>query len=62
MTLTIQSKVGNGRVVEVKGRGTMSIAIISGIKSIPNILYVPDMSQNLLSIGQMFENNYRCIL
>ena len=51
-------KVRNGKAVEVKGRGTVSISTISGIKTITDVLYTPDMSQNLLSFGQMLENNY----
>ncbi|XP_015159114.1 uncharacterized protein [Solanum tuberosum] len=51
-------KVGNGKAVEVKGKGTMFISTISGIQTIPDVLYTPDMSQNLLSAGQMLENNY----
>lgn len=51
-------KVGNSEAVEVKGRGTVSISTISGIKTISDVLYTPDMSQNLLSVGQMLENNY----
>ena len=50
--------MGNGEAVEVKGRGTVSISTILGIKTNPNVLYTPDMSQNLLSVGQMLENNY----
>ncbi|XP_069150723.1 uncharacterized protein [Solanum lycopersicum] len=51
-------KVGNGEAVEVNGRGTVSISTISGIKTISNVLYIPDMRQILLSVGQMLENNY----
>ncbi|XP_069147117.1 uncharacterized protein [Solanum lycopersicum] len=51
-------KVGNDEAVEVKGRGTMSISIISCIKTISDVLYTPNMSQNLLMVGQMVENNY----
>ena len=40
-------KVGNSETVEVKGRGTVFISIISGIKNIPDVLYTLDMSQNL---------------
>ena len=50
--------MGNGEAVEVKGRGTVSVSTISGIKTISDVLYTPDMSQNLLSVGQMLENNY----
>lgn len=51
-------KVGNGNIMEVKGRGTIAIPTRSGIKLIQNVLYVPDLSQNLLSVGQMLEKGY----
>ena len=51
-------KVGNSEAVEFKGRGTMSISTISCIKTISDVLYTPNMSQNLLMVGQMVENNY----
>lgn len=57
-TYKFKAKVGNDEVVEVKGRGTVSISIESGIKIIPGVLYTPNMIQNLLSVGQMLENNY----
>ena len=43
-------KVRNGKAVEVKGRGTMSISTISGIITFSNVLYTPDMSQTLLTV------------
>lgn len=36
----------------------MSISTISGIKTILDVLYTPNMSQNLLSVGQRLENKY----
>ena len=51
-------KVGNGGYVDVKGRGRISVKTNSGIKLISNVLFVPDISQNLLSIGQMLEKQY----
>ncbi|KAL6318455.1 hypothetical protein AAG906_041222 [Vitis piasezkii] len=43
-------KVGNGGYVDVKGRGTVAVKTNSGIKLISNVLFVPDISQNLLSV------------
>ena len=51
-------KMGNGEAIEVKGRSTVSTSTISGIKTIFDVLYTPDMSKNLLSVGQMLETNY----
>ena len=51
-------KVGNGGYVDVKRRGTIAIKTNSGIKLIFDVLFVPDISQNLLSVGQMLEKQY----
>ncbi|WJZ84189.1 hypothetical protein VitviT2T_003804 [Vitis vinifera] len=51
-------KVGNGGYVDVKGRGTIVVKTNSGIKLISDVLFVPDISQNLLSVGQMLEKQY----
>ena len=48
-------KVGNGGYMDVKGKSTIAIKTNSGIKLISNVLFVPDISQNLLSVGQMLE-------
>jgi len=51
-------KVGNGEFLKVKGKGSVAVLTNSGIKTIPDVLYIPDISQNLLSVGQMLEKNY----
>ena len=51
-------KVGNGGYVDVKGRGTVVVKTNSGIKLISDVLFVPDISQNLLRVGQMLEKQY----
>ena len=51
-------KVGNGEFLDVKGKGSVVVSITSGIKVIPDVLYIPDISQNLLSVGQMLEKGY----
>ena len=45
-------KIGNGKCISVKGKGTIAIESCSGTKLITNVLYVPDINQNLLSVGQ----------
>ena len=51
-------KGGNGGYVDVKRRDTIVVKTNSGIKLISNMLFVPDISQNLLSVGQMLEKQY----
>ncbi|KAG8481238.1 hypothetical protein CXB51_026069 [Gossypium anomalum] len=51
-------KIGNGSLIEAKGRGDVLISSSSGNKMITNVLYVPDIDQNLLSVGQLVEKGY----
>ncbi|RVX18147.1 hypothetical protein CK203_004102 [Vitis vinifera] len=43
-------KVGNGGYVDVKGRDAVVVKTNSGIKLISDVLFVPDISQNLLNM------------
>lgn len=51
-------KTGNGELVETKGKGTVAIETKKGTRLIKDILLVPSLDQNLLSVGQMMENGY----
>ena len=46
-------KVDNGQYVDVKAKGTVSMETKSGKKIIPKILYMPNIYQNLISVGQL---------
>jgi len=48
-------RIGNGVYIPAKGKGTIVISTSSGIKTISDVLYVPDIDQNLLSVGQLLE-------
>jgi len=52
-------RIGNGEQLAVKGTRTISIKIHSGIKLIFDVLYVPKITQNLLSVAQMLEKGYK---
>jgi hypothetical protein len=62
-------RIGNGECIEAKGKGTIAITTNSGTKTIADVLYVPNIDQNLLSVGQLiekgmkviFENQHCCI-
>jgi hypothetical protein len=51
-------KVGNGDFVEVKGSGVIAVQTSTGIKHIPDVLYVPEIDQNLISVGQLLEKKH----
>ena len=44
-------KIGNGGHICAKGKGTIAITTSSGTKTISDVPYVPDLHQNLLSVG-----------
>jgi len=50
--------IGNGQHVEVKGKGVVTVETLSGIKYISDVLFVSEINQSLLSVGQMMEKNY----
>ncbi|XP_074346360.1 uncharacterized protein LOC141685138 [Apium graveolens] len=51
-------KLGNGDIVQAKGKGQVAINTTKGTKIIANVLYIPELDQNLLSVAQMIRNGY----
>ena len=54
-TAISQVKIGNGDYIDVKGKGIVVLNSLSALKYISDVLYVPDIDQNLLSVGQLME-------
>ncbi|CAJ2639700.1 unnamed protein product [Trifolium pratense] len=52
-------RIGNGGYISAKGKGTVVISTSSGIKTISDVLYVPDIDQNLVSVGQLIEKGFK---
>lgn len=53
-----QVKLGNGALVEVEGKGTISINTKKGAEFVKDVLLVPNLKQILLSPCQMMEKGY----
>ena len=51
-------KIGNGDFMEAVGKGTIAIDTKKGKRYINDVLLVPNIDQNLLSVGQMIEKGY----
>ncbi|CAL1378864.1 unnamed protein product [Linum trigynum] len=50
---------GDSSKVPIKGRGTILIRLKNGShQSISDVYYVPNMTSNILSLGQLMEKNY----
>ena len=54
----VKVRLGNGSVVESKGKGTVMVETEKGTRLIHDVLLVPSLKENLLSIGQMMERGY----
>jgi hypothetical protein len=50
--------IGNGQHVEVKGKEVVDVETLSSIKYISDVLFVLEINQSLLIVGQMMEKNY----
>nr|KYP64080.1 Retrovirus-related Pol polyprotein from transposon TNT 1-94 [Cajanus cajan] len=54
-------RIGNGAYIAVKGKGTVAIEGLTGLKLIFDVLYVPEINQNLLSVPQLLEKGYKVL-
>ncbi|KAM0969390.1 hypothetical protein COP2_018032 [Malus domestica] len=57
-TFTGKVKMGNGDIVKATGRGTLIIETKKGRRHIEEVMLVPGLEENLLSVGQMMEHGY----
>ena len=57
-SIKTQVKMGNGVIVQAQGLGTIGVQTKRGKKFIDEVLFVPDLEQNLLSLGQLLEHDY----
>ena len=54
-------RIVNGEYISIKGKWTVVIESLSNLKLIPNVLFVPDIDQNLLSVGQLLEKGFKVL-
>ncbi|KAG7640275.1 Zinc finger CCHC-type superfamily [Arabidopsis suecica] len=54
-------RIGNGGKVVSEGKGDIRVSTNKGDHVIKDVLYVPELARNLLSVSQMISNGYRVI-
>ncbi|RDX70429.1 hypothetical protein CR513_50321, partial [Mucuna pruriens] len=54
----VKVQLENDTVVELKGKSTVMVERKEGTRFIKDVLLVPNLKENLLSIGQMMEIGY----
>jgi len=57
-TRATKIKVGASRYILAKEKETIAFTTNSGIKTISDVLCVPEIDENLLSVGQLFEKGF----
>jgi len=58
--VTNRLKMGDGTIRATQGKGNIKLNSC-GMDSIYNVLYVPDLDTNLLSVGQFLEEGYSLV-
>ena len=56
---TSRVRIGNGVFITTEGKGTVAIESCQGTKLIYDVLYVSEIDQNLLSVGQLLEKGFK---
>jgi len=51
-------RIGNGDYVKVEGKWAIEVETLSDTKTLKNVLYVPKINKNLISVGQLIESGY----
>ncbi|RDX60832.1 Copia protein, partial [Mucuna pruriens] len=54
-------RIGNGEQIPVKGKGSIAITSHIGTKTLSDVLCVPKINQNFLSVGQLLEKGFKVI-
>ncbi len=53
--------VANGTRLKIGGKGEIEVPINGRLTTIPDVLYVPDISYNLLSIARLADRGIECL-
>ncbi|OMO72757.1 hypothetical protein CCACVL1_17615 [Corchorus capsularis] len=60
-TYTSKVKIGDGKYLDVKGKGNVQVCTPSGTKIILDVVYVPLINQNLVSVSQLVDDDYAIV-
>ena len=55
-------RLTDGRLVDAKGKRAVVVQTPSGMKIISDVLFVPEISQSLLSVGKFLDKIIPCYL
>ncbi|KAM1739403.1 hypothetical protein ACFX11_015127 [Malus domestica] len=56
--ITAKVEMGTGQLIEVTGKGSLGVDTKLGRRYIKEVMLIPGLKENLLSVGQMMEHGY----
>lgn len=61
--VTGQVKFGDGSMVEIKGKGSITLRCKNGeSRTLKDVYYIPALRSNIISLGQLSEDGYKIVL
>lgn len=61
--VTVQVKFGDGSTVKIKGKGNITFRCKNGEeRMLKEVYYIPDLCNNIISLGQLFEDGNKVVL
>ncbi|CAN1786246.1 hypothetical protein LINPERHAP1_LOCUS17163 [Linum perenne] len=61
-TTQLRVKISDGTYLPVKGKGAIKFVTSRGSKQFTDVLYVPDLDQNMLNATQLMAKGYKVFL
>jgi hypothetical protein len=55
-------KLGNNARMQVMGQGSVKLRVQGRTQIVSNVFYVPDLTNNLLSVGQLLEKGLKVVM
>ncbi|KAI5333631.1 hypothetical protein L3X38_023763 [Prunus dulcis] len=60
-SVTGKVQMPTGELINITGMGTLVLNTSTGTKHIREVMYLPGLKENLLSVGQMDEHGYHLV-
>ena len=60
-TYKLKVRLGDDKMIQVEGKGKVAVHTKNGMRYLHNVYFIPDLTQNLLSIGQLMDSGYSIV-
>lgn len=60
-TYKLKVRLGDNNSIQVEGKGTVTVKTLNGVRKLKDVYFIPVLSQNLLSVGQLIKSGYTVV-